>query len=77
MPFGEPEPEANYRGAFDGHLPFGKRPALLIVDVVQAYLDPACPLYAGVEDALASCERLAAAARVACMPERLPALRRA
>ena len=25
----------NYRGAFDGHLPFGTRPALLIVDFVR------------------------------------------
>ena len=59
---------ANYAGAFDGHLPFGQRPALLIVDFVMAYLDPASPLYAGVEDALASNERLLAAARVAGIP---------
>jgi maleamate amidohydrolase len=59
---------ANYRGAFDGHLPFGRRPALLIVDFVMAYLDPASPLYAGVEDALASNERLLAAARQAGIP---------
>ena len=56
---------ANYVGAFDGRLSFGKRPALLIVDFVMAYLDPASPLYAGVEDALASNERLLAAARAA------------
>lgn len=59
---------ANYQGAFDGHLPFGAHPALLIVDMVMAYLDPASPLYAGVEDALASTERLLAAARVAGIP---------
>jgi maleamate amidohydrolase len=59
---------ANYAGAFDGHLPFGKCPALLIVDFVTAYLDPASPLYAGVEDALASNERLLAAARKAGIP---------
>ncbi len=58
----------NYAGAFDGHLPFGQRPALLIVDFVVAYLDPASPLYAGVEDALASNERLLAAARNAGIP---------
>jgi maleamate amidohydrolase len=58
----------NYQGAFDGHLPFGQRPALLIVDFVVAYLDPASPLYAGVEDALASNERLLAAARAAGIP---------
>ena len=55
-------------GAFDGHLPFGKRPALLIVDFVMAYLDRSSPLYAGVEDALASNVRLLAAARKAKVP---------
>lgn len=59
---------ANYVGAFDGRLSFGKRPALLIVDFVMAYLDPASPLYAQVEDALASNERLLAAARAAAIP---------
>jgi maleamate amidohydrolase len=59
---------ANYVGAFDGRLSFGQRPALLIVDFVMAYLDPASPLYAGVEDALASNERLLAAARAAGIP---------
>lgn len=59
---------ANYAGAFDGHLPFGRHPALLIVDFVIAYLDPASPLYAGVEDALASNERLLHAARKAGIP---------
>ncbi len=59
---------ANYVGAFDGRLSFGKRPALLIVDFVMAYLDPASPLYAKVEDALASNERLLAAARAAGIP---------
>lgn len=59
---------ANYVGAFDGRLSFGKRPALLIVDFVMAYLDPASPLYAGVENALASNERLLAAARTAGIP---------
>lgn len=59
----------DYAGAgFGGKLAFGRSAALLIVDVVMAYLDPACPLYAGVEDALASNERLAAAARAAGVP---------
>jgi maleamate amidohydrolase len=59
---------ANYTGAFDGSIPFGLSPALVIVDVVMAYLDPASSLYAGVEDALASNVRLAAAARLAGVP---------
>jgi nicotinamidase-related amidase len=58
----------NYTGVFDGHLSFGARPALLIVDFVMAYVDPASPLYAGVEDALASNERLLAAARKVGIP---------
>jgi maleamate amidohydrolase len=68
MPTEQVDPASNYRGAFDGLLPFGQRPALLIVDVVMAYLDPASPLYAGVESALASCERLVAASRDAGLP---------
>ncbi|MDO7843397.1 isochorismatase family protein [Sphingomonas immobilis] len=56
------------RAGFNGALPFGKRPALVIVDVVMAYLDPASPLYAGVEDALAANQRLLAAARAAGVP---------
>lgn len=59
---------ASYAGAFDGHLPFGERPALVIVDLVEAYLQPGSPLYAGIEDALASAVRLTAAARAAGIP---------
>jgi maleamate amidohydrolase len=59
---------ANYAGAFDGHLPFGKNPALIIIDFVMAYLEPSSPLYAGVEDALASNERVLTAARAAGIP---------
>jgi len=59
----------DYQSAgFGGRLAFGDRPALLIVDVVMAYLDPTAALYAGVESALASNERLAAAARAAGVP---------
>lgn len=53
---------------FGGKLAFGAKPVLLIVDVVMAYLDPRSPLYAGVEDALASNVRLAAAARASGVP---------
>jgi maleamate amidohydrolase len=59
----------DYRAAgFGGALVPGRRPALLIVDVVMAYLDPASSLYAGVEAELASNERLLAAARAAGVP---------
>jgi maleamate amidohydrolase len=58
----------NYVAAFDGHLPFGAKPALILVDVVMAYFDQVSPLYAAVEDVLASNERLLAAARAADVP---------
>lgn len=53
---------------FGGRLPFGKKPALVIIDVVMAYLDPKSSLYGGFEPALASCEKLVAAARKAGVP---------
>lgn len=68
MSVGEGALSESYRGAFDGRLPPPARPALLIVDVVMAYLEPASPLYAEVESALASCERLISAARSSGMP---------
>ena len=58
----------NYRGAFDGNLGFGKRPALILVDLVRAYFDEDSPLYAGVEEALAAAIRVRDAARVAGVP---------
>lgn len=68
MPTDKDDLSANYSGAFDRRLAFGKRPALLIVDFVMAYLDKASPLYAGAEEALASTERLLAVARAAKIP---------
>lgn len=59
---------ANYAGAFDGHLRPGRKAALLIVDVVVAYLDPASNLYARAEDALASNRRLLQVAHAAGVP---------
>ncbi|WP_336951490.1 isochorismatase family protein [Sphingobium aromaticivastans] len=59
---------ANYAGAFDGHLKAGRKAALVIVDVVVAYLDPASNLYAAAERALASNERLLAAAHSVHVP---------
>jgi nicotinamidase-related amidase len=46
----------------------GRRPALLIVDFVRAYLVPESPLYAGVEDARAAAAQLLGAARRAGVP---------
>jgi len=57
------------RAGFGGTLPFGQRPALLVIDVVQAYLLPDSPLYAsGFVDALAPTRRLVDAARAAGVP---------
>ena len=58
----------NYRGAFDGSLGFGKAPALILVDFVEAYFDKDSPLYAGVDDALSSALRIREAARTAGIP---------
>jgi maleamate amidohydrolase len=46
----------------------GERPAVLVVDVLRAYLEPSSPLYAGVEDAVAAAARVVAAARAAGVP---------
>lgn len=35
----------NYAGVFDGRLTFGDRPALLLIDLACAYLEPDSPLY--------------------------------
>ena len=59
---------ANYKQAYDNRLGFGQRPALILVDFVQAYFDQDCALYAGVEDALASALRVREAARAAAIP---------
>lgn len=53
---------------FNGRLPFGKAPALLIVDVVMAYIDRSSPLYLGPDNALPALGRLAAATRAAAAP---------
>ena len=64
-----PSASDNYAGVFEGRLKPGTRPALLIVDVVTAYLEQGSPLYmdsaAAARDSNA---RLAAAARAAGVP---------
>ena len=38
--------QADYAQAgFDGSLPFGRSPALVVVDVVAAYIEPGSPLF--------------------------------
>jgi maleamate amidohydrolase len=59
----------NYaRGGFGHGLAWGRRPALLVIDFVQAYLVPGSPLYAAVEQTRADCEVLLRAARAAGIP---------
>ena len=58
----------NYKAAYDSRLGFGDTPALILVDFVQAYFDESCPLFADVEDALASALRIRTAARDAELP---------
>ena len=60
---------ADYEAAgFKRSLEPGDRPALLVIDFVNAYLDPKSPLYAGVEDVLRSAARVLDAARASGIP---------
>jgi maleamate amidohydrolase len=64
-----PSAADNYAGVFEGRLQPGTRPALLIVDVVAAYLTEGSPLF--METAAAARDsnaRLAKAARAAGVP---------
>lgn len=53
---------------FGGALGWGASPAVVVIDVCTAYLDPASPLYAGVEDARDAVAELVAAARASGTP---------
>jgi maleamate amidohydrolase len=66
---GGPSASDNYAGVYEGRLEPGTRPALLIVDVVMAYLTEGSPLF--METAAAAKDsncRLANAARAADVP---------
>jgi maleamate amidohydrolase len=57
------------KAGFNGKLPFGKNVACIVVDVVQAYLDDKCPLFAPpFLAALRANETLVAASRAAGIP---------
>ncbi len=58
----------NYQKAYDQELGFGKRPALILVDFVEAYFDESCELYADVEAELASALRIRARAHEQNIP---------
>jgi len=38
--------QQNYRGVFDGQMGFGRSPAIIVVDFINAYTQPGSPLYA-------------------------------
>ncbi|MBM3504993.1 MAG: isochorismatase family protein [Alphaproteobacteria bacterium] len=59
----------DYAGAgYNLRLGFGERPAVILIDFVEAYFDKTSPLYAGVDAALASAMRVRDAARRAGVP---------
>jgi maleamate amidohydrolase len=58
----------SYSGVYDNKLGFGRRPALILIDFVQAYFDPDCDLYAAPQPALESALRIRDAAREASVP---------
>lgn len=58
----------NYSGVYENRIGFGKNPALILVDFVQAYFEPDCALYADVDDALAAALEMRAAARKTGVP---------
>lgn len=65
----KPTLEEDYEAAgFGGQLGFGTSPALLIIDMCMAYLDPAAPLYAGIEAEHGQVKRLLDAFRVVKRP---------
>lgn len=56
------------QAGFNGSLPFGKKAALLVIDVVMAYIEPTSPLYLGTDNALPQLARLTDAARSSDVP---------
>lgn len=56
------------RVGFGQELEPGARPALLVIDPARAYIDPDCPLYAGVEENVEAMRTLVASARAAGIP---------
>jgi maleamate amidohydrolase len=59
---------ANYKKAYGNKIGYGIKPALILVDFVEAYFDPNCDLYAEVEENLQSALRVRKAARAAGVP---------
>lgn len=62
------EAAQDYASVYNNKAGFGKSPALVMVDFAHAYFDPDCPLFAGVDEALASALRVREAAHAADVP---------
>ncbi len=60
--------DQNYQKAYSGSLQPGKRPALLLIDFVQAYFEPECALYADVQAELDKALAVRDAARQTGIP---------
>ena len=58
----------NYKGAFGKRIGYGKKPALIMIDFVEAYFDRGCALFADARPALDSALRLQAVAREVGVP---------
>ena len=59
----------DYAGVFAGALPLGRRPAVLVIDFIRAYVTPGAPLFSSpVVAAVARTPPLLAAARAAGVP---------
>lgn len=59
----------DYRAAgFHRRLGMGERPAVVVVDLCRAYVDPGSPLHAGVPDVVDRCRDLVGAARRVGVP---------
>lgn len=58
----------SYKIAYDNQLGYGKRPALILVDFVEAYFNKSCELYADVDDVLSSALRIRKVARAKSIP---------
>ncbi|WOI58014.1 isochorismatase family protein [Palleronia sp. LCG004] len=60
--------EKSYEDVYGHKVGFGLRPAVILIDFAHAYFDPGCPLFAGVDDALASALRVREVARQVGVP---------
>ena len=61
--------EDNYAEVFDGQIGFGERPAVLVIDFVEAYVQPNSPFFAEpVIEAVRQTKAVLAAARKASVP---------